>query len=103
MTQLTLWQERVDGIIYPVPEQHEGRIYTHAITDNGRDVTMHYRCIGKLNSGVVCWEYRPDYRDYWTEVRSWDVVRNLNAGNHPRAHINRIPQPEWKYDSEVQS
>lgn len=57
---------------------------THKIEHNGQEINTSYR-LERLGIGEIgWWSYKPEHRDYWTEVKSYDICRLLDRGLHPR-------------------
>lgn len=61
--------------------------YQGIASDKGGEYTLSYRRVGMTVTGKGIWDYRVheiDPTDKWWPVRNPRVVRNLDAGKHPR-------------------
>jgi hypothetical protein len=56
----------------------------HRIEDANWQGDITYRFDGLGIGQIGWWSYKPEHRDYWTEVRNYDICRLLDRGLHSR-------------------
>lgn len=68
--------------------------YEHIPSDAGNEYTITYRKAGETVTGKGIWDYWPHGIDQWIPVVNPLIIRNLDAGRHPRTEMP-IPQDDW--------
>lgn len=72
--------------------------YNGICSDAGNEYTITYRKVGETVTGKGIWDYYPHGINQWIPVRNPRIVRNLDAGKHPRADLPE-PSQAWRVNN----